>query len=736
MGGPDEGGIPIMGGLAAGLTLISVIGRPDEGGIPIFGGLKGFCIPLILYNEARSVIALLSVIAGSLKKRFWASISIFKAEKILHWDIIEMKSAFAKLLEKNPVESSHVAFRAGGNGVPILTRASGQATTGYQTNGLPDGSKPMPGGGANRTTLGAYRMGESDGIAPPSAIYSGDIFGPIGQPDRINPERTFANVGNNVFQPQNDDLATHALLKRLGDQQFKAVSQAPFEDYLAQQRLARDLNEASRNASLSDLGTSREILRNMAAERRQQNEDDFLRKMLDSGATPEAAQKEIQDVRNANAIQEARKVEDRGYQAKMLIQRLAIRRGVTPNVQEPLNYSSSIDNPQRSQAMSQAMGMPGEGFGTSDLDVNRQFLTPDFYRKFLRRSMLTQEAGDEQQAFNQSIAEGELQPPSQGAFSMATLKGQQRQMQIENASEALAARLETIRSRANRLLLPLPANVISKEFLNKLYESKGRTKSNRVLHSVETIQDMRPLQLLIALNLATISNPDGLAKLKEAISTQGSLGTADAPSPNVINKLKEIVLEMNRGEPNISIPFVSSVMSVPNSKIVTILQDIRNDNTETLSKEIQKARNEYFREVDTSEIPLASSEIIALNRRPPTGGAASAIAAVPIPGAPNPEYNSKAGREFMLDAIKDLSNPGEIKEFVRTSKAVRTLQRAVRSRQRTAVSDTMGGLLNEVEMTSFSNMTKPQLIEELTAKGLSTNGTKKQLLLRLFKQFE
>jgi len=645
MGGPV--GCPIIG-------LLPVVGSPDDGGMPIIiGGLVGCPIWLILYNEAKSVIALLSVIAGSLKKRFWASISIFKAEKILHWDIIEMKSAFAKLLEKNPVESSHIAFRAGGNGVPILTRASGQSTAGYQTNGLPDGSKPMPGGGANRTTLGAYRMGEQDGNAPASAIYPDDIFGPPGQRgpyDNVNPERTFANVGNNVYQPQNNDLAVHALLRKFGDQQFKAVSQAPFDDYRAQQRLARDLNEASRNASLSDLGTSREILRNMAAERRQQNEDDFLRKMLDSGATAEAAQKEIQDVRNANAIQEARTVEDRGYQAKMLIQRLAIRRGVTPNVQEPLNYSSSIDNPQRSQAMSQAMGMPGEGFGTSPLDVNRQFMTPDFYRKFLRRSMLTQEAADEQQAFSQNLAQGEIQPPSQGAFSMATLGGQQRQLQIENASEALAARLETIRSRANRLLLPLPPNVLAKDTLDKLYKDKGKAKSNSVLFSSETIEDMKPLQLMIALNLLTVSQPRGATKLVNTLR-DFRFGTEAEPSRTVIEDLKKIIVGLNGGELNISIPFRSVVAPLSTKKIVGILNNTKSDPAFQREVEISHKQfnqymevlNELMGPVAAAELPAARAKnaaerralfLAALERRnPPLQNTMEQLEQPPVPGS-------------------------------------------------------------------------------------------------------
>jgi hypothetical protein len=514
-----------------------------------------------------------------------------KAEINLHLDIIEMKAAFAKMMEKNPTLSSHIAFRAGGNGVPILTRASGQSTSGYQTMGLPDGSRPMPGGGANKTSLGAFRMGDQDGNSPASAIYPGEIFGPPGQPDRVYPERTFANVGNNTFQPQNDDAATHALLKRLGDQQFKAVSQAPFEDYRAQQRLARDLDEASRNASLSDLGAAREIIRNLAAERRQQNEDDYLRKMLDAGATPEAARKEIEDVRNANALQEARKVDDREYQAKTLISRIAMSRGVTPMVKEPLNQSSSIDNPQRSQAMSQAMGMPGEGFGTSPLDANRQFMTPEFYKKYLRKTAMTQESADEQTAFNIRLAEGEIPPPAQGAYSMATLKGQERQAQVEKAEEALAARLETLRARGNRIIKPLPSNVIGKEVLNALYRFKSEKKpGNKVLYSLETIGDMSKLQLLIALNLATITSPDGGMRL-HAAAGEYTWGTAEAPSTTLHSDLRALVQFMNKGESNIEIPFASAVMAVQDAKLVDILQEVKTSTR--YAAEVAAAKRQY-----------------------------------------------------------------------------------------------------------------------------------------------
>jgi hypothetical protein len=563
-----------------------------------------------------------------------------------------MKAAFAKMLEKNPVESSHIAFRAGGNGVPILTRASSQPTTGYQTNGLPGGSMPTPGGGANKTSLGAYRMGDQDGNGPASAIYAGDIFAPPGRPDRTYPERTFANVGNNVYQPEGNDLATHALLKRLGDQQFKAKSLAPFEDYRAQQRLAKDLEEASRNASLEDLGLSREIIRNLAAERRQQNEDDYLRKMLDAGATPEAARKEIEDVRNANAIQEAKKVEDRDYQAKMLIQKIAMSRGVTPMTQEPLNQSSSIDNPQRSQSMSQAMGMPGQGFGTSPLDANRK--TPDFFKKFLRKSNQSQEAIDEATAFGQMLTQGEISLPAAGAFSLATLKGQERQLQIENAQDTLGARLDTLRARGQRISKPLPENVIAKVVLDKLYNDKNKKKGNKVLYSVETIEDLRIPQLLIALNLATLTNPRGFATLKQSIVNNGPFGTPNAPAQDLISRLKAIVLEVNGGEPNISIPYVSAVLPVQAKQVVEILQDINSNNTDTLSKQVKVARDDYLKEIDTSEIPFLEGPTVTLTKKKPLIEVVSeTLTQAPVPGALAPPTND--GYEGMSNQqLKDL----------------------------------------------------------------------------------
>jgi hypothetical protein len=499
-----------------------------------------------------------------------------------------MKNAFAKLLQMNPTQSSHVVFGPGGNDIPILTRNPSQSTAGYQTMGLPGGKTPFPGGGANKTVLGPARTGDNEGNAPGSVIFANDIFNVPGQPGRSYPERTFANVGNNVFQPEADDKATYALLKRLGDQKFKAETKAPFEDYMAQQRLARDLQDASRNAGLEDLGKTREIIRNLSDQRRQQNEDDYLRRMIDAGMTADGARQEIENVRNANALQEAKRVDDRPYQAKLLINKIAQSRGVTSMVREPLTQSTAIENPDRSQAMAQAMGVAG-GFGTAPLDANRQFMTPEFYRKYLRRSALTQESADEQQAFNEALTTNQITTPSTGSFSMATLRGQERQAMIENASEALASRLENLRQRGFRLKLGLPNVVLFKDTLDPLYNIKNKKPTVPVIYTPETIEDLGPLQTLIALNLLVQAKPKGFETLKRLVEAE-NFGSPDAPSKDLFKKLKDITLSMNSDTQDLRIPFASEIGLRPDArKVVDEINRIKSG-APALKNEVVKGR--------------------------------------------------------------------------------------------------------------------------------------------------
>jgi len=363
----------------------------------------------------------------------------------------------------------------------------------------------------------------------------------------------------------------------------------------------------------------------------------------------------------------------------MLISRIASSSGVTSMVKEPLNQSSSIDNPQRSQAMSQAMGMPGEGFGTSPLDANRQFLTPDFYKKYLRKTQMSQESADEQGAFNRLLTEGQIPAPAQGSYSFATLKGQERQMQVENAAEGLASRLETLRARGARIILPLPPNIIGKDVLDKLYNDKGKKQGLTSLYSLETIQDMRPTQLLIALNLATIALPFGYTNLASQVRAY-TWGSEDKPATTLITDLKEIVQFMNKGEPNISIPLASATASNLNSaKLVNILQNIKTSANDQMKREYETAHKEYVEIMKKFEASLVydrNDPLVELRTKINTpgygrGGAgmrqvrnipvnlvplalARDIAQTETPGAPgvarNPDSMSKAELQEALTA--------------------------------------------------------------------------------------
>lgn len=582
-----------------------------------------------------------------------------------------MKSAFAKLLEKNPVQSSHDAFRAGGNGVPILTRASGQSTVGYQTMGNSVG----------KTTLGAIRMGDQDGNAPASAMYPNDIFYPPGQPDREYPVVHFQSVGNNVYQPEDNSKATLALLKRLGDQQFKAKTQAPFEDYVAQQRLSRDIHEASRNAGLEDTGKSREILRNLVDERRQQNEADYLRKMLSAGMTPEGAQKEIEDVRNARALQEAKTVDDRAYQAKTLISRIAQMRGIVPSVQEPLTQGGAIRSPQGSQAMASLAGNDGEGFGTSPLDVNRQFITPEFYKRFLRRSNMTQEAGDEMTAFSNLLTNEKLPQPTSGSYSLATLRGQERQNEIEGESEALASRLESLRLRQTKIKLPLAEPVFAKEVVKRVYTRRNKKTSDTVLTVPENIQDMSPSQLILSINYNLASRPNGLARLKKELANH-QFGSGLKPSDTWIQSLKQVAYRMNQDN------FISDIPTFPVEPfsvqyLIDSINEIKNDSSNQLKLDVDKAR------IDLQKALGGMSE----ESKPTKAPTPAPPAPVPAPPAPAPEAPAEKPKKFKVK--KPVPPPAPAPE------------------------------------ENYESMTKPELQAILKGLGMKSSGSKPDLIKRL-----
>jgi hypothetical protein len=460
-------------------------------------------------------------------------------------------------------------FAAGGSRIPILTRNPVQSTAGFQTFGLPTGK--TTGGSANRTTLGAMRMGDQDGNAPGSAIFAGDIFYPPGQPSRQYTEVTFQSTGNNVFQPETIEraAATEELIRRLGDNKFKAIEAAPFEDYLAEQKLAREVDDASRNAGLEDLGYSREIMRNLVAERRKGNEDDFLRRMLDAGMTQQEAQQEIENVRRANALQESRKVEDRTHQSKLLIQRIAKSRGILSAVNEPLTTTGAIENPQPNERMAQMSGQPENAYGSSPLDRDRVFKTPAYYNRMATRSAFTQEAGDEMAALANATAQATGTVPTP-----LMLEGLEREDAIERARDTVASRLDRVSSK--RVLLPLPP--IAEPFVDLLTPAyRGKAPGSRARFKEEEIQDLSAFHLFVALNQAIAIEPSKYAKLKRLLATERltELGReTETPRRDIRDLLRKLTLEIV-GTRELPIPFGGETRALDDKSILNVLQRIK-----------------------------------------------------------------------------------------------------------------------------------------------------------------
>ena len=412
---------------------------------------------------------------------------------------------------------------------PIITRASGQPVGIAQSLGLP-GSK---------TILGAYRMGESE--LSTGAIYPGEIFPPMPPSERPYSEVLFSNVGNNTFQPEDNDEALHSLLRRLGEQKFKAKDNLPFENYFATQRLAKEVEDAAKISGLEDKTLAREIVRGLVDLRRKQNDDDYLRRLIDAGMSAEQAQREIDEVVRARALHEAKNVDDRPYQAKMLIHNLSKSRGVISGVNEPLTMSGAISSPAPNHTMASLMGKPETAFGESPMDMNRINMTPEFYKRFLRRSALTSDVADSQTAMNQLLAEG---IDTTGFNYPAMVTAGAREKQIMDERDNALARLDTIRNRGRKAFAILPeANLFSKEIIDKIYKNGlGDKKPGEfVAYKKETISDMNVNQLIIALNteLYKLGN-SGLNKAKSFLQRK-ELGSKEKPNPKIEDILKELV---------------------------------------------------------------------------------------------------------------------------------------------------------------------------------------------------
>jgi hypothetical protein len=427
------------------------------------------------------------------------------------------------------------------------------------------------------TSLGPFRMGDSDGNAPPSAIYPNDIFAPLPARDRKENDVHFTSVGNRTFQPENDDRKLAALLKKFGDQQFKAREAQPFEEYFRIETLARQTEDAARFAGVAEQGQAREIMRNLVETRRQGNEDDYLRRMLGAGLSVEDAQMEVNNVRRASALQEAKAVDDRAYQAKLLISRITQARGGSSLVKDPFTQSASIANPQNSQEANLAMGQTG-GFGS---DATRQFVTPDFYQRFGRKMPESQETQDEQAAVNYLISQG-----GTSISNVAQLSGLERSDAILRQREATASKLETLRNRGNKIMLPLPpVSFFSESLLNQVYGS--RKPGQETYFTTEDSQTLTNTQAIIAMNQLLSSDTTGQL-YREAhqllrASSVPIMKRDNTAGPNVFEILRRLVAEL-AGNGTIQLPFVSktldlSVASGNYNEVGKALENIRASST-------------------------------------------------------------------------------------------------------------------------------------------------------------
>ena len=517
------------------------------------------------------------------------------------------------LLRVNPLSNRHY-YSAGGSGKPIITRPGFASTKGIQTFGLPSADKPMPGGGANKTTLGAYRMGDQDGNANASAMYPGDIFSPLKDPLRKYPAVLFQATGFNVYQPTTGEAPTNALLQKMAERAEKAKDNEPYADYFAVEKLSREVQSASRNASLSDLQQGRQILRHAVAMRREQNMSDYLRRMVEAGMSPQDAQDEIDNITRVNALQEAKKVEDRDYQAKMLISNIAKSRGLRSVVNAPLTTSGAISSAQPNAMMSAMMGEPGKGFGESPLDVNRIAMTPAFYKTMLRKTEMTEESAQEHQAMSTLLAQGEgmnqdiadmakeyakdSYPLTGGnatssAISANTFDVRQKQENIEARKDSILARLENVRMRSQRVRVPLPAIVFAKECLKKLYGVSEPGKPT--MTTPELIETLHAAQLLMSINLSLVSSGGRSGDVLRTLIRDNNhlIGPENQPKESIIQALRKIALHMNGDIINQRLPLASRNYPITGLQISKELHAFLNTSSEEVRAEVESAHRQF-----------------------------------------------------------------------------------------------------------------------------------------------
>ena len=512
-------------------------------------------------------------------------------------------------MANQPILFTH-AFAPGGydnRPLPALNQASPQINNPYMRRS--SDKYQSFGTSVGKTTLGPYRMGGVTQIA--SAIYPGEYTPP--NPRYIKPiQHTFENVAFNVSQPADRGDATNALVLKIGEIKQKYGRNEPFALYMAQQKLQREINDIERNGSITEVSIGREIMRNAVAQRRIQNEADMMRKLTLAGLNADDAQDEIDSLRRVDALQHTHKAGDREYQAKLLLTRIAKSRGVVSSINEPLNNHSAIIAPIANAKMASAMGQQEAGFGNSVLDVNRQFLTPEFYKRNLRKTGLTQESADRQTALNNLISSGGALP---GPFHSGMLSGSEREQEIERHATSAMSRVEAMRRHGQKLMRKYPDIESFKEIMSKL-GFKEDEKNRPTMFNNYNVEDMNMNELIVALNQLTLlkpSNAEEIKKLAELDHLQSKLHKDDYKIriDDIIDIVRRVT-EKTNGSHNILMPSIIPRKNLDNKDYRQALQAFLT-NPSRIEHSASAARDYNggeLEEINPDQIPLhESSEI-------------------------------------------------------------------------------------------------------------------------------
>jgi hypothetical protein len=160
-------------------------------------------------------------------------------------------------------------------------------------------------------------------------------------------------------------------------------------------------------------------------------------------------------------------------------------------------------NPAPNDQTATLGGNKADGFGNAPLDTARKFLTPEYYGRFLRKSTMTQEEGDRQQAMNNLITSGKA--AESGIQFASQMDAKQREANIEFRSEALANQLSSLTNRPR--LEPSPPGFLCEKYYN---QTLGVKKPHRVaileLTSMNTFQIIYAINRMLAVDVTLLGN--------------------------------------------------------------------------------------------------------------------------------------------------------------------------------------------------------------------------------------